>query len=215
MATFGRSAAKRGAFILFEGCDRCGKTTQSSKLVEHLRATGIASELMKFPNRDTTIGKMIDQYLKSGQDLDDQTIHLLFSANRWEAMNDVREKLISGITIVVDRYAFSGVAFSVAKGLDLKWCQNPDVGLVQPDIVFLLDMPIEGTSERDGFGEERYEKRSMQEKVRELFLKMQEPSWKVLDARKSIEDLHSEIVKSSIETIGKCQKTPIKDGLWK
>ncbi|ORX89231.1 thymidylate kinase [Basidiobolus meristosporus CBS 931.73] len=215
MATFGRSAAKRGAFILFEGCDRCGKTTQSSKLVEHLRATGVATELMKFPNRETTIGKMIDQYLRSGQDLDDQTIHLLFSANRWEAMNEMREKLLSGITVVVDRYAFSGVAFSAAKGLDIKWCQNPDVGLIQPDVVFLLDMPIENTSERDGFGEERYEKRSMQIKVRELFLSMQNPTWRVLDARRSIEDLQQEIVKISTETLAKCQKTAIKDGLWK
>jgi dTMP kinase len=36
-------------------------------------------------DRTTTIGKMIDAYLRSAEDLDDHVIHLLFSANRWEA----------------------------------------------------------------------------------------------------------------------------------
>ncbi|KAJ1678401.1 hypothetical protein EV182_004117, partial [Spiromyces aspiralis] len=71
--------SRRGTFILFEGCDRCGKTTQSTKLVEALKARGIKAELVKFP------GKMINSYLAEGQNVDLRAIHLLFSANRWEA----------------------------------------------------------------------------------------------------------------------------------
>ena len=37
-----------------------------------------------YPDRTTTIGKMIDNYLQSKAELDDRAIHLLFSANRWE-----------------------------------------------------------------------------------------------------------------------------------
>jgi thymidylate kinase len=58
---------------------------------------------------------MIDQYLTGKQQLDDHVIHLLFSANRWEAMTEMRQKLQSGVTLVVDRYAYSGVVFSAAK----------------------------------------------------------------------------------------------------
>eukprot|EP00938_MAST-03A_sp_MAST-3A-sp1_P002357 g2357.t1 len=75
---------KRGAFLVFEGVDRCGKTTQTKLLVEKLKQDGRKVELMRFPDRTTTVGKMIDQYLKMGINLHDKAIHLLFSANRWE-----------------------------------------------------------------------------------------------------------------------------------
>jgi len=41
--------------------------------------------------------------------------------------------------MVCDRYAYSGVAYSVAKGLDFDWCLGVDRGLVQPDLVLYLD----------------------------------------------------------------------------
>ena len=118
------AAFARGAFILFEGGDRCGKSTQCKLLVEHLSASGVSDhmfhqcqeepppspsahpphncysrccfdrvsdcvaqtpvELWSFPDRTTSIGRMIDAYLSSKAELDDAAIHLLFSANRWE-----------------------------------------------------------------------------------------------------------------------------------
>jgi thymidylate kinase len=68
-------------------------------------------------------------------------VHLLFSANRWEAVKSLKARLNSGETLVCDRYAFSGVAFTAAKGtLDLEWCKNPDRGLPAPDAVIYLDV---------------------------------------------------------------------------
>mmetsp|Transcript_22908 Transcript_22908/g.38369 ORF Transcript_22908/g.38369 Transcript_22908/m.38369 type:complete len:98 (+) Transcript_22908:130-423(+) len=78
--------ARRGAFILFEGIDRCGKTTQSKMLTETLLKQGIKAEHMRFPDRTTEIGKMINAYLTNSVDTDDKAIHLLFAANRWEKM---------------------------------------------------------------------------------------------------------------------------------
>jgi dTMP kinase len=69
------------------------------------------------------MGKMISSYLSSQMDLDDASIHLLFSANRWEKRALMEAKLRAGTTLVVDRYSYSGVAFSAAKGLDLDWCK--------------------------------------------------------------------------------------------
>ena len=70
--------------------------------------------------------------------MNDQTIHLLFSANRWEASSSLESKLAAGTNLVCDRYAFSGVAFSSAKGLDLDWCMSCDRGLPAPDAVIYL-----------------------------------------------------------------------------
>jgi dTMP kinase len=65
--------------------------------------------------------------------------------------------------------------------LDINWCKNPDVGLLTPDLVLFLDLPIEAAERRGGFGEERYEKRDLQIKVRDLFLQLKDPLWKVRD----------------------------------
>lgn len=99
------------------------------------------------------------------------------------------EKLNNGKTLVVDRYAFSGVAFSSAKGLDLEWCRNPDIGLLTPDIVLFLDLSIDDAEKRGGFGDERYEKRELQIKVRNQFMKLKDNSWKVSNGMMIIETL--------------------------
>jgi adenylylsulfate kinase-like enzyme len=44
-----KMAVARGAMIVFEGCDRCGKSTQCLKLVEYLRSLGRKVEMMRFP----------------------------------------------------------------------------------------------------------------------------------------------------------------------
>eukprot|EP00349_Pseudokeronopsis_sp_Brazil_P006847 CAMPEP_0202972360 /NCGR_PEP_ID=MMETSP1396-20130829/35813_1 /ASSEMBLY_ACC=CAM_ASM_000872 /TAXON_ID= /ORGANISM="Pseudokeronopsis sp., Strain Brazil" /LENGTH=70 /DNA_ID=CAMNT_0049702681 /DNA_START=199 /DNA_END=411 /DNA_ORIENTATION=+ len=66
--------------------------------------------------------------------------------------------LSSGTTVVCDRYAYSGVAYSAAKGLDFDWCKVPDKGLIIPDLIFYIDVDAEDIAAREGYGEEKYEK---------------------------------------------------------
>lgn len=153
-------ATKRGTFILLEGVDRCGKTTQCSLLLKHLLSLSIAAVAMRFPDRTTSVGQLIDGYLRSGNDLDDRAVHLLFSANRWEAAPKLAQDLADGNTIICDRYAYSGVAFSSAKteedrkcpgdDLSIDWCKSPDVGLPAPDTVIFLDLSQEEAIKRGG-----------------------------------------------------------------
>lgn len=155
----------RGQLILIEGLDRTGKTTQSELLLSKLKPN---AKLMKFPNRDTPIGQLINKYLtEPDYELPDQTIHLLFCANRWECMNDIIKLLNDGTNVILDRYVLSGVAYSAAKktpGMDLNWCLQPDKGLLKPDLtIFLVNNDHAG---RDGFGDERYEKTDFQARVK-------------------------------------------------
>jgi dTMP kinase len=78
----------RGALIVLEGLDRSGKSSQCARLLSFLEGTGRATEGWRFPDRDTSVGKMISAYLANESQLDDRTIHLLFSANRWEKRFD-------------------------------------------------------------------------------------------------------------------------------
>lgn len=147
------SKLRRGAFIVLEGVDRCGKTTQVQLLVKHLLGIGLATVAMRFPDRSTMVGGLIDQYLQSKSEMDDRAIHLLFSANRWEAAPKLESYLQNGTTVVCDRYAYSGVAFSSAKPTlahDLAWCQACDVGLPAPDAVIFLDLTQDEAEQRGG-----------------------------------------------------------------
>ncbi|KAI8874079.1 hypothetical protein GQ42DRAFT_130275 [Ramicandelaber brevisporus] len=208
-------AKGRGAFILFEGGDRCGKTTQCARLVSALKARGIPVESLRFPDRTTTVGKLIDSYLTNATDLNDQAIHLLFSVNRWEAMAAFKRKLNEGITLVVDRYSYSGVAYSAAKGLDLEWCKTVDKGLIRPDLILFMDIgDVQNAQERGGFGNERYETATMQTRVNEMFAAIKQEDWNVVDARDSIENIAAKIEKVALETIDKCGDLLIREDLW-
>lgn len=64
-----------------------------------------------------------------------------YSANRWERVDLLNKTLADGVTVVLDRYAYSGVAFSSAKdGMDLEWCMQPDAGLPAPDLLVHLEL---------------------------------------------------------------------------
>lgn len=87
--------SKRGALIVLEGLDRSGKSSQCLKLASSLASQGFPVEAWWFPDRTTAMGKMISSYLSSKEDMDDRTIHLLFSANRWEKRSFSKSPLIS------------------------------------------------------------------------------------------------------------------------
>ncbi|TQN72609.1 Thymidylate kinase [Colletotrichum shisoi] len=162
----------RGAFVVLEGLDRSGKTTQVKLLEQRFVELGKKVKVMRFPDRTTPIGQMIDAYLKSSVEMEDHVIHLLFSANRWEAVKNIQALLASGTTVICDRYYHSGIVYSAAKQnprLTLHWARQPELGLPRPDLVLFLDLEEAVARERGGWGGEVYEKAEFQRRVRELF----------------------------------------------
>lgn len=155
----------------------------------------------------------------------------------------ILEDLNRGRTVVCDRYAFSGIAFSVIKvrtslaaslplaknrspnprlteklvclfdfftqGLSWSWCRAPDVGLPAPDLVLFLRVSSAVAEQRGGFGQERYEKREVQQKVAGAFKRlgetMPEGEWIEVDADRAMEDVHQELV-SRVSTVLESKK---------
>jgi dTMP kinase len=195
----------RGALILIEGLDRAGKSSQCELLLKRLKSDNVEVQLLKFPDRTTNIGKMINEYLTStSSSLSDQAIHLLFSANRWEVSGKLLQLLDSGTTVILDRYFYSGIAFSAAKdvpGMTLDWCKNPEIGLPLPDVTIFLDVSEEVAQKRGGYGMERYEKVEFQKKVRSKFFELKSDKWCVLSADASLEDVQHEIYQKVSETV--------------
>ncbi|PHH51818.1 Thymidylate kinase [Ceratocystis fimbriata CBS 114723] len=171
-STANTAVRARGSLVVLEGLDRSGKSTQVKLLAQRFLEAGRKATVMRFPDRSTPIGKMIDAYLKNTADMDDHVIHLLFSANRWEAARTITSLLESGTSVLCDRYYYSGVVYSAAKKnptLSLQWARQPELGLPRPDIVLFLDLDENKARERGGWGDEVYEKADMQKRVRELF----------------------------------------------
>ena len=111
------STKPESLFIVLEGLDRCGKSTQIDKLFEYIEKNHPTSSLsskphcISFPMRkDTCTGSIINSYLKSEINLFDETIHLLFSENRWEKANWIRNTIeVQKEWILCSRYAYSGI----------------------------------------------------------------------------------------------------------
>ncbi|KAK6127493.1 hypothetical protein DH2020_038768 [Rehmannia glutinosa] len=205
----------RGALIVLEGLDRCGKTSQCGRLHSYLEELGHAVELWRFPDRNTGVGQMISSYLANKSHLDDHAIHLLFSANRWEKRSLMESKLRSGTTLIIDRYSFSGVAFSSAKGLDVEWCKAPEAGLLAPDLVVYLGISPEKAAERGGYGGERYEKLEFQKKVVESYKTLcDDATWKILDATLPMEDVEKQLRQIVMDCVLTCRKGKPFSELW-
>lgn len=157
---------------------------------------------------------MINAYLQGQSEQNDQAIHLLFSANRWEATQAILRDLEAGYTVVIDRYSFSGAVYSAAKNnsaMSLEWCWNPEIGLPKPDLVLFLDISPEDAAKRGGYGDERYEKEEMQVKVRKLFKTLFEQvenlNVKIVNAGQSLKEV-SDNIWNDYENLLKAHPSP-------
>ena len=128
----------------------------------------------------------------------------------------MKEALSQGRHVVVDRYAFSGVAYSAAKdGLSLEWCKQPDRGLPRPDLVCFLDVSAEEARKREGFGEEAYEKEEFQAKVRKNYEQLMDDNWKHVNTdNKSVDDVYEEVSAIVRAAIGRKEASDSLEPLW-
>jgi dTMP kinase len=95
------------------------------------------------------------------------------------------------------------MVYSAAKRnpmLSLDWAKAPDVGLPKPDAVVFLDLEPEEAEKRGGYGDEKYEKKDMQQRVRELFLTFKSELM-VVNAGESVEMVGDRIVEKIEETL--------------
>ncbi|CAG8489345.1 824_t:CDS:2 [Racocetra fulgida] len=137
------AATARGALIVLEGCEDGTTALQSTKLLEFLKNEGIKARLWKFPDTSTPSGTALKAYRSNNRQPHPKTLHLLVAAHWWELMPIMKEHLINGTTLIVDKYVYSSIAASASAGLDLNWCKASYVHLLCPDLIFFLNVERE------------------------------------------------------------------------
>jgi len=181
--------------ICIEGIDASGKATQSRILFNRLNRAGFNSELIAFPDYRTPVGLNIRAYLNGELSMSPEVRQLLYTANRWERRDDIANWLNSGKFVVVDRYIPSGLAYGLANGLDLNWMLALEEGLPSPDLVVVLDVPVEVTTKRFRRTKDAYERKgSYLKKVREGYLSLARRfGWCVVKGEMPIEEVSEKV----------------------
>jgi dTMP kinase len=211
-----------GCFIVFEGMDRAGKSTQLRLLCDALRGTysDIRVQTTRFPNEDFESGKRCRAYINGKLDISVAEAHTLFAQNRRDAAPLIRSWLEAGDTVLCDRYAYSGVAYSMAKGLDIDDALRADIGLIGPDIAFLLVGDAEKLAARSGYGVDRHDNEKLQNAVARNFvlvfglldgLKLSTTHYR-LEATDSIDELAKYIFQSTIQWVS--PETGARKPVW-
>ena len=140
-----KRALGRGKFIVFEGLDGSGLSTQAGLLKDSMEKEGAAVYLTKEPTAGP-IGAMIRLALgrrlifSDADHSDDAIIALLFAADRMDHLStDVIPKLEAGVHVICDRYYLSTFAYQ-SRSMDLEWLRCLHSRCIQPDLTILLDV---------------------------------------------------------------------------
>lgn len=196
-----------GIFIVIEGIDGAGKSTQAKMLAEWFEEKGYEVVLTKEPT-DTAFGKLIRRLVLTGgregiidgARISHEAEALLFAADRAEHVDKlIRPSLEAGKVVISDRYFYSSLAYQWARGLDLEWLIDLNRFAIRPDLVILLDLPVKESMRRinrRSLKSEFDKIVELQRKVRENYLKLVEmfPEMRIVNAQNPIDDIHRDIV---------------------
>ncbi len=191
-----------GKFIVFEGLDGSGETTQAGLLKEFLEKNGIEVLPTKEPTDYLPIGSLIRTILQEKEITSPHALQLLFTANRGDHLDRIIiPALKKGIWVISDRYFYSTFAYG-SIDLPMDWLININDLYLQPDKVFLMRVSPEVCIERihrRGVGIQLFEKKAKLEKAWSGYEKVAERFREIaiINGERPIEDIAQDIRKEA------------------
>jgi dTMP kinase len=189
------------ALLVIEGLDGAGKSTQVRLLQEYLTAKGTKYEYLHYPRTDSPVyGDLIARFLRGelgdNNSVNPYLVALIYAGDRADSKQLLEKWINQGITVILDRYVYSNIAYQCAKLADLdqklalkKWIMETEFGYFQlpkPDLNIFLDVPFEFTRRKltgNRMGNDRSylngqrdiheEDLDFQNKVREVYLSIE------------------------------------------
>ncbi|MBE6187890.1 MAG: dTMP kinase [Rikenellaceae bacterium] len=148
-------------FIVLEGLDGAGKSTQIKQLRALLQERGIESCYVHFPRFEAPVyGELIARFLRgelgSVESVDPYIVALLFAGDRADMAAQIRQWQAEGKVVIVDRYVYSNIGYQCAKIADTQgqqrlkeWILQTEYGyynIPRPDLSIFLDVPFSFTA---------------------------------------------------------------------
>jgi len=195
----------RGFFIVLEGVDGTGKTTQASLLAEALEKRGLKVVLTREPS-DGLSGKKLREYLRGPtRHLSAEQELALFMEDRREHVEAViRPALEQGRIVISDRYYFSSAAYQGALGLDPEWilAEHEKFKAPRPDLAIFLKLPVaEALARGSGKVRQVIEAPAYLERVAAIYETFKGPQCHHLDAAGSVAETHARILAITLKAL--------------
>jgi len=188
----------QGKFIVFEGLDGSGTTTQAELLFKYFKKQGKKVYLTSEPTR-SLIGGLISSQLSKQWYSSPECLQLLFTADRdFHLEKEIIPLLKKGITVICTRYILSTLAYGLLGIKDEKWLKEINKKFIWPDITFLIKVSPKiciQRIKRERFHEELFEKEDKLKKVLKNYLKFAKKlaNVHVVNGERSVEQIFEEI----------------------
>ncbi|MFN6016221.1 MAG: dTMP kinase [Verrucomicrobiota bacterium] len=188
----------QGIFIVIEGIDGTGKSTQSKRLAEWFRSRGREVVLSREPT-DGPWGKKLRESATTGRLSAEEELECFLNDRREHVEMSIKPALAEGKVVILDRYYFSTMAYQGARGFDpAEIRRRNEVFAPQPDLLLILDLSVESAHGRIGARGDtanEFEQRDTLSRCREIFLSLRdEPFACVIDAEPSLNEVTADIL---------------------
>ena len=205
----------KGRFIVFEGIDGSGKTTQLKLLAERLRSEGKMVYMTAEPT-DMPSGKALREALGGKVKKSEWDMALMFVSDRiahnLDGESGIKKKLDEGYYVICDRYYYSTLAYQ-GYSTDYEWVKGMNLScpeIIRPDVCIYLDLLPAQSLERITRGRdsvEIYENEETLARVREKFLSVIEDigerdNIKRIDAYRTPEEIAEDVYAAVCEVFG-------------
>ena len=186
-------------YIVFEGIDGSGKSTQIRLLKEWLEANGFRVETLVEPT-DSEVGKLIRRILQrpdAQTDTVQRTLGLLFAADRMLIMDKLEDK---SKIFISDRSFISSLAYQEPA----EWIEVLNRYAKKPDLLILLDLDVKKSVARTS-GEDTFENEEFLTGVKANYLRLAENfTHEIIDANNGVNKVSSDIKKAVAPYLGIC-----------
>ena len=200
-------------FIVFEGIDGSGKTTQSRMLAETLQKMHCPVLWLREPS-DSPWGEKIRDISRTRNRIPvEEELNYFLEDRKWNVKYNIRPALEQNRIVILDRYYFSTACYQGARGLDIENIISMNLVFApEPDITFIIDVDVKTAMDRIRNNRDirvkLFEKKSFLEKVRHNYLQLRGPSIHIIDGSSDTKMVFSRILtilKKDSPGLFKCQ----------
>jgi dTMP kinase len=195
----------RGFFVVLEGIDGSGKTLQTQRLADFLRARGERVLQSREPT-DGPFGRRYREWARGEREATpEQVLHFFLDDRREHVANEIAPALASGSIVVCDRYVASTCAYQVAAGIDREQLRAvlAAESVPEPDLTFWLRVPVaQALARLPSDARERFERAEFLQRVDAEYARLELDE---IDASRKIDDVARDIASRVLDALAKAR----------